>query len=236
LAQGTLSPGKFVLQRWNGAYVYPLESAEIFVTRFRDVVELKFLVQAAEDPVELPAGAEHDGVAPRAWVCVLLNQFVRAELPGSHFSVPAAYDEQHHQVLSGFYYVDHEQTWDNVIEVLDAEARSFHVRWSALTNDVDALEGSKPAARLEVDGHFQLRETEVIDQSLRDYNSNPHGGLWLGLLVGGTLGALVAWATAWLAVWVGGFLGGLAGLAWADWIRQRRFKRPIPEVSVRSEE
>lgn len=202
------SPGKLILRRFNGETVFPLETAELDVTRYRDVVELHFLVRAAESD---------DGVRPGASVSVLLEQFDPASLAGSRFAVPAGYDERHHHQLSNFYYFEHEPLLNNAIEVTAISGRTVRVRWTATTADVDYYDGSKPDAGIEIEADFHLREPSTVERTLRDANRNPQDRLVaISLLAGGVAGALLMWNTHWLPVWMGAVLGALVGFTVAS--------------------
>jgi hypothetical protein len=74
--------------------------------------------------------------------------------PGDRFVVPAGHDEQQGGYVTNFYYCSHEQTDDNVVEILAVEGSRVLARLTGQTIDVNYYDGSKPPTLLSVQVWF----------------------------------------------------------------------------------
>jgi hypothetical protein len=146
--------GTFVLHRFNGDEIYRIKSARMLVCKGEDGIWLWFEVDTERPAIQtVPDTAELE-MRPSAEVAVILPSLDATDLVGSHFSVPAGYDDQFGDYLAKIYYCEHEVLDNNEIDVLGRESNVFHVRWTATTMDVNYYDGSKPETRVEIDGDF----------------------------------------------------------------------------------
>jgi hypothetical protein len=75
-------------------------------------------------------------------------------VPGARFNVPVCHDESRGGRNSNFYYCEHEDTDDNVIEVLEVDDERIRFRLTGETIDVNFYDDSKPRTKLLVDAWF----------------------------------------------------------------------------------
>ncbi|WP_029190858.1 hypothetical protein [Verrucomicrobium spinosum] len=88
-------------------------------------------------------------------VDVLRPDLTMASLvPGARFSVPVCHDESRGGRNSNFYYSAHEDTDNNVVEVLEVNDERIRFRITGETIDVNFYDDSKPRTKLLVDAWF----------------------------------------------------------------------------------
>ena len=60
--------------------------------------------------------------------------------------------------MSLLYYCEHETLRDNRIRVVSRAGDRFWLRWMAVVRDVNYYDGSKPPARVEIEGEFVFKD------------------------------------------------------------------------------
>jgi hypothetical protein len=149
-------PGTFTFHRRDEDEVYRLEIATFRATRQHEGYELFFYAKAKKGAIQSsPATAEFP-TTPNAEVFVFVADFDPKKLVGQRFTVPAGYAEDIEDHVATVYYYSHQDLNANKLEVLAREGKSFHVRWTATTGDVDHYDGSVPDNRVVIDGWFMF--------------------------------------------------------------------------------
>jgi hypothetical protein len=153
-----MSTGQLVLHRFNGDEIYHLRLARMQLDSVEGRNLLTFTVFAQEEAVQTcPDTAPHP-TTPNCEATFLLDDFNEAELVGRQFLLPMGYDEILGNYPATFYYYDHQDLNNNVIEVLHQDSDGFYVRWTATTEDVNFYDGSKPDTRIEIEGLFTFED------------------------------------------------------------------------------
>jgi hypothetical protein len=151
----TAPENRFVLHRFNGDEVYPIESAEMFAiatpaTLWFEVAANRNAVKRCDDTAEM-------GMAPRAEVAAELSDLDPNELVGRKFSIPGTKTDDEDSCKSLFYYCEHEPLRKNKITVVSQNGDRFWIKWTAVTKDVNYYDGSKPAT-VEIEGEFRFKD------------------------------------------------------------------------------
>ncbi|MFJ6016624.1 hypothetical protein [Streptomyces sp. NPDC092952] len=159
--------GRFVLHRFNGDEVYGLDEAVVRVIRSYDgdgegggghEVTVWFEASAASDGARRCADTAEAGMVPSAEVGVGMTA-AEAEidrLVGRTFLMPGV-PEGEDSALSLLYYFEHEPLRDNRITVVARVGDRLRLRWTGECCDVNFYDGSKPPARIEIEGDFRYR-------------------------------------------------------------------------------
>jgi hypothetical protein len=150
--------GTMILRRFNGDETYRLESAVfMLLNRYEGEGEGKRLMLEATASSE-GAQRNEDTAAEQAMPNAQVNINIAGDdldpLVGQRFQVPAGYDDDVEDHVATFYYFEHEDLDNNVVEVLAREGAGLRIRWTATTQDVNFYDGSKPAARVEIEAVF----------------------------------------------------------------------------------
>ncbi len=149
--------GRFVLHRFNGDEIYRLKSAAIQLAQYEGRPRLTFAVETEEEAIQTSPDTADFPTTPNAEASVILDHFDKEHLVGRQFLVPTGYDEKFGDYVAMLYYYEHDDLNNNVIEVLDRDGDSFHVRWTATATDVNYYDGSKPDAKIVIEGLFVLQ-------------------------------------------------------------------------------
>lgn len=154
---------EFILHRFNGDEVHRLSGATICASRTEDGIRIH-LEAVSEGPAikTLPDTAEEPS-SPRASVAFVVKSLNPPELVGQQFVVP--YARTRDDDLASIYYYEHEDLDDNTIQFLDRKEERFRIRWTAITQDVNFYDGSKPPAAVEIEGWFRF---ERLDKWMTD--------------------------------------------------------------------
>jgi hypothetical protein len=149
---------RFVLHRFNGDEVYRLKSAVMFAIAGDCGVTLWFEAEAdragavwCEDTAEI-------GMTPNAEVGITLPGLDPEQLVGREFVFPGTKTDDEDSCRSLLYYCEHQPLRDNLIAVLSRDGDRFRVRWTAVTQDVNYYDGSKPPTRVEIEAEFLFRD------------------------------------------------------------------------------
>lgn len=149
--------GRITLRRFNGIETYSLISARmmLFTNEHGRCINLTIDADSngsktTSDTVDYPA-------APNAEVTIYHEQLDLDRLVGRRFNIQSAYDETIGDHVSRFYYYEHEDLDDNVVEFVDRDADGrYQVSWSGTTIDPNYYDGSKPATIVEIEGFFSV--------------------------------------------------------------------------------
>ncbi len=152
-----LTANRFVLHRFNGDEVYRLQSAMMFGIAADQGVTLWFEAKAdrvgalwCEDTAEI-------GTSPNAEVGITLPELVPDQLVGQELVLPGTKTDDEDSCMSLLYYCEHQPLRENRITIQSREGDRFRVRWTAVTQDVNYYDGSKPQTRVEIEGEFLFR-------------------------------------------------------------------------------
>ncbi|HEX6985866.1 MAG TPA: hypothetical protein VF170_10830 [Planctomycetaceae bacterium] len=207
--------------------VYPLEQAEIGITRFADVSELWLAASAGP-----PAGeTDADEELPSAYASVLLKAIIAEELPGRKFSIPGyrpGFDEP--RAMFG-YHAHGDDFAESLISVAsdrDGDG-SYRVTWTGRT---DYYSGATPDAELafEIEGSFRFRGVKEVPRPLKYVRTNPLYRLaTVRLPVCGAAGLLTGVWVDRLGPCTGLAAGAVLGLLWtyASWSLWERDMRRL---------
>ncbi|WP_335937063.1 hypothetical protein [Streptomyces sp. PTD5-9] len=149
--------GRFVLHRFNGDEVYRIASADVWVSGAEGregPVTLWFEIAADPDGARRCEDTESLGMAPTAEVGVELPEIDVDALVGREFVMPGVRGDDEDSCMSLLYYCEHQALCDNRITVLSRDGDRFRLRCTAVTQDVNYYDGSKPPTRVEIEGDF----------------------------------------------------------------------------------
>jgi hypothetical protein len=95
---------------------------------------------------------------PWAEVAFVVEHLDATRLVGHKFMVPhgRTVDDD----FAFIYYYEHEELNDNSIEFLDRRQDHFLIRWKGTTQDVNFYDGSKPEAKVAIEGWFTFKDFE----------------------------------------------------------------------------
>lgn len=151
----SLKAANLIMDRFCGREIYPVQHAEWhFYDRHDDMprtfhlrVEAGFGTTLHEDTTSLQR-------APFWTVGVIDPQFTIASLvPGTCFDIPHGYDESRQNHQTNFFYVTHEVSDQNKIEILVVEGDRFLIRLQGQIADVN-YGPSQPPSRISVEAWF----------------------------------------------------------------------------------
>lgn len=145
--------GELVLERFCGVETYPLLRGSWNVFHDEELDMPTFCVQLEAGPGnELHEDTKTLNAEPSWEVNIVSKSLNSSSLyPGAKFVVPRGYDEGQGGYVTNFYYCSHEQTDDNVIEILAVEGSRLLVRLVGKTVDVNFYDGSKPPTTLRIE-------------------------------------------------------------------------------------
>lgn len=148
--------GDLILHRHNGDEAYKIEFATIRIEEINgktwlslEIVTNGRVEKSLSDTADLKA-------KPSAQITIPVEEFEESSLVGKNFSLTNSYNEDKNDYLSTIYYVEHEPVESNEIEIVSRKKNNWLIKWSGLTKDVNHYDGSKPNARVEIEGWFSL--------------------------------------------------------------------------------
>jgi hypothetical protein len=74
---------------------------------------------------------------------------------GFKAEIPNGYDKEIDDTITNFYYCEHQQTDNNLIEILKTDGEKLYVRITGETMDVNYYDGSKPNNKIIVETWFE---------------------------------------------------------------------------------
>lgn len=151
-----MATGTLTLHRFNGVEAFAVSEATALAMPEGDQISLNLEIETDERPLKTLPDTRTLAAQPNAEVTIRLPKAELASLVGRRFSVPRSWDEEADAHVSRFYYCEHEDIDDNVIEFVERKGDQLHVRWTGTTIDVNYYDGSKPPTRVVVDAWFTL--------------------------------------------------------------------------------
>jgi len=149
---------RLTLHRFNGDEVFSITSATGRVLADPDAFKLNLEIETSRPAVQSLPDTVDLAAEPNAEVTLYLPNENVGSLVGRSFSVPRSFDEAIEDRVSRFYYCEHEDLDENVIEFIEQRGDWFRVRWTGVTVDVNWYDGSKPATRVEIVAWFQISD------------------------------------------------------------------------------
>lgn len=128
-------------------------------------VTLWFEVEADSDAIQRCKDSAEIGHWPHVEVGIDLACLDADKLVGQEFIIPGTKTDEEDSCMSLFYYFEHEPLRQNRISVVSHDGDRFWLRWTAITQDVNHYDGSKPPTQVEIEGEFLFRD---IDKWIRD--------------------------------------------------------------------
>jgi hypothetical protein len=153
-----LPESRFILHRFNGDEVYRFEKAVIWAYVKEPGVTLWFEVSADANAIQRCEDTAEMGMSPNAEVGIDLPELDADQLVGRTFLIPGAKSDDEDSCMSLLYYCEHEALRDNHIRIVSREGDKFWLYWTAVVQDVNYYDGSKPATQVEIEGEFVFKD------------------------------------------------------------------------------
>jgi hypothetical protein len=150
--------GILSLNRFNGQEQFAISEAVMRVSENNDYFNLNFEIETDEKPLKTLSDTKDLYAHPNAEFNVRIKDFSRHSLVGERFTISNGYDEETGEYLTRLYYCEHQETDDNVIEIIDQKENKFRVIITAKCVDVNYYDGSKPPTEIEIDAWFEAQE------------------------------------------------------------------------------
>jgi hypothetical protein len=150
--------GRFILHRFNGDEVYNFKSAVMWAYETEQGVTLWFEVKADPDNAQRCEDTAEMAVSPNAEVGIDLPDLNAEELVGREFVIPGTRSDDEDSCKSLLYYYEHEALRDNRVKVVSRDGDRFWLRWTAVVQDVNYYDGSKPPTQVEIEGEFVFKD------------------------------------------------------------------------------
>lgn len=151
---------RFVLHRFNGDEIYRFVQAVMwaYASEQEPGFCLWFKVSANADAIRRCEDTAELAMSPIANVGFYLPEVDADQLVGREFVVPGTKSDDEDSCMSLLYYCEHEALRDNRIRVVSRAGDRFWLRWTAVVRDVNYYDGSKPPARVEIEGEFVFKD------------------------------------------------------------------------------
>ena len=127
-----------------------------------DEVVLSFHADADEAVQTLP-DTESLFAVPDAEVSVKLASLDGDSVVGRILDVPG-------ERVGRLYYCEHQDLYDNKVQIIARNGSRFQVRWTGTTMDVNYYDGSKPETKVEIEGWFTFEDVQTWLE-----HRNPYG-------------------------------------------------------------
>jgi hypothetical protein len=150
--------GRFILHRFNGDEVYRFETAVMWAYANDQGVTLWFELSADSDALQRCEDTAEMGMSPNAEVGINLPELDADQLVGREFLIPGTKSDEEDSCMSLLYYCEHEPLRQNRITVVSRAGDRFRLRWTAVTQDVNYYDGSKPLTKVEIEGEFLFKD------------------------------------------------------------------------------
>ncbi len=160
--------GKLTITRFNGVEVYSVTQAVIVIHEgvnaepdedgeIDDELQGLLHLYVATDPKPLECTTD-DTIAynPHPTIEIYIQDEVRLEdLVGREFTVEDGEDVEREELVSRFYYFEHEPLNNNRIEIVAKTGpKTYTVRWTGSCTDPNHYDGSKDDATIEIEAVF----------------------------------------------------------------------------------
>jgi hypothetical protein len=143
------------LVRFCGDEYFPIIKATWFINKCDEFDELWFEIEAMEGTVLCEDTKQLNGKPNWQLTCVI-KKLDRNDLKtGFMVEIPNGYDEKIDDTITNFYYCEHQQTDNNLIEILETDGEKLYARITGETMDVNYYDGSKPNNKIIVETWFE---------------------------------------------------------------------------------
>jgi hypothetical protein len=138
--------------------VYRFKSAVMFGIAADPGVTLWFEAKADREGAQWCEDTAAIGTSPNAEVGIDLPELNPDRLVGRELVLPGTKTDDEDSCRSLLYYCEHQPLRDNRIVVVSRAGDRFRVRWTAVTQDVNYYDGSKPLTKVEIEGEFLFKD------------------------------------------------------------------------------
>jgi hypothetical protein len=145
---------KLTISRFNGIEVFQIST---IIAQFKEVENKKYLKLSVKTDAALQV--VHDTVnlraLPNAEIFIEVDSFDKNLLEHAQFQIAKGYDPANRDfIAASFYYTEHQELNDNVVEIRHVSGDKYRLTWSAETQDVNFYDGSKPKSKVLVQSEF----------------------------------------------------------------------------------
>lgn len=159
--QPNTKPPILTLKRFCGEeHHYPIKQASwsIYYDEDLEMNNLCLLIEADYGTV-LSEDTESLAAQPN-WELNFIDKKLSKEAikAGFRAEIPDGYEDDLNGYITNFYYCEHEQTDDNIIEILAVDNNRLLIRLQGETTDVNFYDGSKPLNKIFAETWFEYNE------------------------------------------------------------------------------
>jgi hypothetical protein len=143
------------LIRFCGDEYFPIVKANWFIKKANDAVELWFDIETTEGTT-VCEDTKSFKATPFWQLVYIAKKLDKNDLKiGFKVKIPNGWDEDRDDTVTNFYYFEHQETDNNLIEILGTDGEKLYVRITGETQDVDYYDGSKPKNKIIVETWFE---------------------------------------------------------------------------------
>jgi hypothetical protein len=147
------------LIRFCGEEYYPIVKAVWFIVEGEEFDKLCFEIDAARGVV-LSDDTKELKAKPNWELTYISKTLNKNDLKnGFKAEIPDSYDENIDDFVTNFYYCEHQETDNNLIEILKTNGEKIYARITGETTDVNYYDGSKPKNKIIVETWFEYMKT-----------------------------------------------------------------------------
>ena len=146
------------IHRFNGTEHFAIGVAKCFTVGSGDDLMLWFEIETVRDGAQPCDDTAGFLAAPNAELGIPISAFDINDFVGHEFHRVGTANDDEDSCEAIFYYYEHQPLRDNRVTVLSRSGdRTFRIRWTARTQDVNHYDGSKPDAQIEIECNFDVR-------------------------------------------------------------------------------
>ena len=143
------------LIRFCGEECFPIIKATWFINKNDEFDELCFEIEAAEGII-LSEDTKELNAEPGWQLTYAVKKLDESDLKtGFKAEIPSGYDDDMDDAVTNFYYCEHQQTDNNVIEIIKRDGEKLYARITGETMDVNYYDNSKPNNKIIVETWFE---------------------------------------------------------------------------------
>jgi hypothetical protein len=143
------------LVRFCGEEYFPIIKATWFINKGNKFDELWFEIETMEGTI-LSEDTKRLNARPNWQLTYVAKKLDKNDLKiGFKMKIQNGYDEKIDDTVTNFYYCEHQQTDNNLIEILKIDGEKLYVRITGETTDVNYYDGSKPNNKIIVEAWFE---------------------------------------------------------------------------------
>jgi hypothetical protein len=143
------------LVRFCGEEYFPISKATWFVNKGNEFDELWLEIETLAGTV-LSEDTKKLNARPNWQLTYITKRMDNSDLIiGFKAEIPNGYDEEIDDTITNFYYCEHQQTDNNLIEILKKDGERLYIRITGETMDVNYYDGSKPNNKIIVETWFE---------------------------------------------------------------------------------